>query len=114
VVSKGGGGGRRPTPGDMETKGHPHPAHRRCISAALSPAWEKSLSVAGAPETIVPIDFRHIVEDEGLDDAGRATNLEGSYEQQRKPFPRNLFRAADRGLFRGGADRRGLVGQGLV
>src|SRR5690606_13661552 len=25
VVSKGGGGGRRPSPGDMETKGHPLP-----------------------------------------------------------------------------------------
>src|SRR5690554_3790488 len=35
VVSKGGGGGRRPTPGDMETKGHPRPAPRRCISVAI-------------------------------------------------------------------------------
>src|SRR5690554_4544106 len=35
VGSKGGGGGRRPTPGDMDTKGHPHPPLRRRISAAI-------------------------------------------------------------------------------
>src|SRR5690554_5477848 len=45
VVSKGGGGGRRPTPGDMETEGHPRPVPRRHSHTRFL-VWERAFCAA--------------------------------------------------------------------
>src|SRR5699024_4917561 len=58
VVRKGGGGGRGPTPGDMETKGHPRPPPLRRTSPHLSAKQRRFESISS------PAPFRRTVQRE--------------------------------------------------